>query len=107
MGVGQSKDGSDGNAVSEAGASGRQMRSPKLEDSGGAPLSGGAPNGFGNSGKLVDGRHVLEGDLDSTVPTVFKWEHGGREVGGSFLSEYIIVSLIWSGTLTGFHYRHI
>ena len=23
---------------------------------------------------------ALEGDLDNTVPTVFKWEHGGRNV---------------------------
>ena len=23
---------------------------------------------------------LLEGDLDSTVPTVFRWEHGGKDV---------------------------
>jgi hypothetical protein len=98
MGINQSKDGTEGNAVSEgfqgSTPSGRSIRSPKLEDSNNNNFANGMPSHLGTSvggnqvgtfgasgSKMVDGRHVLDGDLDSTVPTVFKWEHGGREVG--------------------------
>jgi hypothetical protein len=29
---------------------------------------------------VVDGGATGEGDVESVVPTVFKWEHGGRDV---------------------------
>ena len=29
---------------------------------------------------ILGGKFILEGDVDSTVPTVFKWDHGGKEV---------------------------
>ena len=82
MGINASRDGSEGNQIS---SDTPIPTKPKAKEEINAPPNiSQQPLGnalaVGGPSRASDGRLLLEGDIDSTVPTVFKWEHGGKEV---------------------------